>query len=84
MRFRVTTSGSFYFKDEADRLREIGFVFREDKNKCRRGFSQYFRKVDSDVFIDIDSLEELVEFSGRWREIIVKRGEIEIYDDYRE
>ena len=81
MRFRVTKSGGFYFKDEADRLKEIGFVFREDKNS---GFSQHFRKVDSDVFIDIDSLEELVEFSGRWREIIVKRGEIEIYDDYRE
>jgi hypothetical protein len=39
---------------------------------------------DKQVFIEMDSLQKLVDFSDKWGQIIVNNNEIEIYDDYRE
>ena len=77
MKFTLSTSGHFY--PQADRrkeLEEIGFTFKPSDYK---GFT-----IEGSPEIEINSLEELIQFANKFGEIIVGDGSIEIYDDYRE
>ena len=80
MKFKVTTSGSFYTKDEAEKLKSLGFTFGVNEyDEMRRPYLT----GDYDE-VEISTLEELISFSNYWGDIIVSDGKIEIYDDYRE
>lgn len=77
MKFTLSTSGHFY--PQADRrkeLEEIGFTFKPSDYKC---FT-----IEGSPEIEINSLEELIQFANKFGEIIVGDGSIEIYNDYRE
>lgn len=77
MKFTLSTSGHFY--PQADRrkeLEEIGFTFNPSNYK---GFT-----IEGSPEIEINSLEELIQFANKFGEIIVGDGSIEIYNDYRE
>ena len=77
MKFIVSTSGDFY--QQADRrkeLKEIGFTFKQSDYK---DFT-----IEGSPEIEINSLEELIQFANKFGEIIVGDGSIEIYNDYRE
>lgn len=83
MKFTLSTSGHFY--PQADRrkeLEEIGFTFKPSDYKslyCFRAFT-----IEGSPEIEINSLEELIQFADKFGEIIVGNGSIEIYNDYRE
>lgn len=80
MKFKVTTAGSFYSEQQAEKLRKLGFEFGiNDYDMQRRPF-----KTGGDVEVEFKTLDELIDFSNEWGELIVSDGHIEIYDDYRE
>lgn len=77
MKFTLSTSGHFY--PQADRrkeLEEIGFTFKPSDYK---DFT-----IEGSPEIEINSLEELIQFADKFGEIILRDYSIEIYDDYRE
>ena len=77
MKFTLSTSGDYY--PEADirkELEEIGFTFTPSDYK---DFT-----IQGSPDIEINSLEELIQFADKFGEIIFGNGSIEIYDDYRE
>lgn len=77
MKFTLSTSGHFY--PQADRrkeLEEIGFTFKPSDYE---DFT-----IGGSPEIEINSLEELIQFANKFGEIIVGYGSIEIYNNYRE
>lgn len=89
MKFNVSTSGSFYSKRAADKLRRLGFVFSEqtEPSIMKDGLpAEYLGGEGSvtEIQLEIETLDQLIAFANKWGELIVTDGEIEIYDDYRE
>lgn len=85
MKFKLSTVGSIYElkdkKDTVERLKKFGFEFEERVyyNKS------YLQKATDYIEIDISTLEELIALSVKSNhDLIVRDGEIEIYDDYNE
>lgn len=77
MEFILSTSGYFYpEKEEREKLESIGFTFKPSDSQ---GYT-----IDGEPTIKIETLQELIDFSNEWGQIIVSDGHIEIYDDYRE
>lgn len=77
MEFTLSTSGYFYSDpDKMNRLEEFGFTFRKTS-------SDNFA-IEGEPKIQINSLEELIQFSNKFGEIVLVDKSIEIYDDYRE
>jgi hypothetical protein len=77
MKFTVTTSKYFYpDKERRSELEKIGFTFKPSDYK---GFS-----IVGEPTVEIKDLNELIQFTDKWGEIIVGHGTIEIYNDYRE
>jgi len=80
MKFKLEVSGySYPNKEDRERLKKIGFSFEKQENMGIEWF-----RIKGEPEIEINSLEELIEFSNTHGEIIVKDGCIEIYDDCRE
>lgn len=77
MKFTLSTSGYFYNDPESrEELSRLGFTFSL-KNK-------FYHINQNTIEIEINTLEELVEFTKKYGEIVFSDGQIEIYDDYRE
>lgn len=77
MEFTLSTSAHFYPNaDRRKELEEIGFTFKPSDYK---DFT-----IEGSPTIEINSLEELIQFADKFGEIIVCDGSIEIYNDYRE
>jgi hypothetical protein len=82
MRFKISTSGRFYSKKAAKKLRAIGFEFKPARSTI---FPPPFEMTGGEVFREFETLEELMSFVAEWGgEVVIRDGEIEIYDDYRE
>lgn len=76
MKFNLSTTGYFYNnKEEIDSLKELGFSFEQHKQEYA---------ISGNPTIEINTLEELVEFSKKHGHIILDGNNIEIYDNYRE
>ena len=79
MKFKLRTSGTFYqFEEDRNRLSKIGFRFEP---------SDYLKFTiirDNDLKIEINTLEELIQFTKKYGEVIIDKESIEIYDNYRE
>ena len=77
MTFELLTSGYFYpKKEDRDKLSKLGFTFKPSD------YNDFI--IQGNPNIEINSLEELIEFSDNYGEIIVTKKSIEIYNDYRE
>ena len=78
MKFELITTGYWYNKENVKPLIELGIPFINEIDK--------YRKDDSiDTFIEINTLEELMEIIKKTKtSIIVSEDTIEIYDGYRE
>jgi len=84
--FTLTTTGYLYEKQEAEKLKRLGFEFKklddELEEECR------FTKKGNSAGLEINTLEELLSFIKEHGDVIVSFYEdmpcIEIYDDYRE
>ena len=77
MKFELSTSKYFY-PNETERieLSKLGFTFRPSEYK------EYV--IGGTTEIEINSLEELIEFSKEFGELIIEDKSIEIYNGYRE
>jgi len=83
MKFKLTVTGNAYRDIESvSLLEELGFTFG---NPDRRGDYLYWYIHNRESEIEIDSLEDLIEFQSKVEcEIILDGNTIEIYNDYRE
>jgi hypothetical protein len=89
MRFSLTSCKSSYDEDEVKKMKVLGFKFKEEENV--RGL---FWKEDYCPIIEIDNIEDLIEFIEKWGAVVIGKATkylnqfekyvIEIYDDYRE
>jgi hypothetical protein len=86
MKFNLTTAGNFYSDPEQIRKLEalgFGFVLEvEDKTSLFSEGDKYLSSGETEI--EINTLEELINFSKEWGKLVVSEGELEIYDDYRE
>ena len=82
MKFKLKTSAYSYSREDARELEPLGFTFKE-----RIDFMTGMKKLVQEKYeseIEINSLEELVNFSKQWGELVLNQDSIEIYNDYRE
>ena len=86
MKFKLTTSSRLYSPGRRLTQRiQLGFKFKDSSSEyymdgapCKQILS------DSETFIEIDTLEELIEFCKEYDEIVFDGERIELYDGYRE
>lgn len=79
MKFIVTTASLFYKEEEIEDLKALDFEFVQLKH-AHSAFS--FERVTKSVEIQLDTLEELMNFVGKFKEIIITSlpNKITIYD----
>ena len=76
MKLELTTTESLYNDNEIEKLKPLGFEF----NFKNGGYW----KTHKEVFIEINSIDELMDFIKKYGRIVIEDNVIEIYDDYRE
>jgi hypothetical protein len=82
MKFKLCTSGDYSEQDPGKTaLEELGFKFEPYTSPFYR--DDRFLLSGSPV-IEINTLQELMQFVGKFKEIVIKKDSIEIYNDYRE
>lgn len=81
MKFKLTTSGDWYTKKQANRLMTLGFTFEKDDFDKER---PWLKSRDSESEVEITSLEELIAFRDKWGPVIIFENTIEIYDSSRD
>lgn len=79
MKFKLNTAAGFYSKEDVSKLIELGFRFRDDTHG-----PGVYKINDKTLTINIDTLEELVDFAKTHEAIIINGDTITIYDDYIE
>ena len=77
MKFRLDTACDSYNIDGVEDLKVLGFEFELINGS-------YLHKLDTEVFINFKSLQELVEFTEKWGSLIFNEDSITIYDGYIE
>jgi hypothetical protein len=87
MLFTLSTSGFSYGESGANELRSLGFTMRRAE-KYPADSSLAYQKDESAAppTIEVNSLQDLLEFSRSWGEIIVdaEKMALRIYDDHEE
>jgi len=80
MKFKLKMSENvFHSKDEYKPYIHLGFKFKKFKD-----YNCYFLDTNIVPVIEIETLDGLMNFVGRWKRIILTNDEIEIYNGYRE
>jgi hypothetical protein len=88
MKFKLSTAGHWYRDKGKEELEKLGFKFDKADTRDSR-FGEWTIEYDSDVSIEIGTLEELMKFISKWGSLILHNyddvnREIVIYDDYVE
>jgi hypothetical protein len=80
MKFEVSAACHFYEKgdEQVPLLKELGFDFESSYN----GRELYLKRED--VFVDINTLDELMAFINKYGDIVINKDVIIIYNDYIE
>lgn len=75
MKFKLTTVAYFY-PNEINRknLEKLGFEFKLIKGN--------YSKVPDEITIEINTLEELINFTKEYGEIIISENRMQIFDGY--
>lgn len=85
MKFKLSTSANLYLKEpnkeEIEKLKSFGFKFHDYRSIS--GADTLVIECD-EAQIEIDTLEELIEFSREWGKLVIDENSIEIYNSYRE
>lgn len=86
MKFELSTTGSHYDSEQQKKkLEKLGFLFEEiHENPMYIDKRKTWYLGHKQLEIEINTLEELIEFSNKYGDLIVSENRIEIYDDYRE
>lgn len=78
MKFKLYTAGNFYPEEkDRQRLQKLGFSFKNTG-------SYHGPSIEGDPEIEINTLEELMQFIEVYGSIILDKSNIQIYDDYVE
>ncbi len=80
MKFKVTSSGSFYSKEQKVKLEELGFEFSSDAYFVD---TPWYKEKDGND-IEVKTLGALLSFVNVWGSVVLTIDTIEIYDEYRE
>jgi pectin methylesterase-like acyl-CoA thioesterase len=83
MTFRLTTAGCFYSAEQAEKLSRLGFKLQQTCEPTAYRFGDWYMP-NGQATIEINTLDELMEFVKEWGDIVLSEGNIQIYDDYRE
>jgi len=79
MKFKLTTTKKFYLDKDLPEYEKLGFTFGKTH------FSGSMSKIsDDNATIEFNTLEELMEFVEKWKELVISKEKIEIYNGYRE
>lgn len=81
MRFKLSEAKIWNTDEEKRELERYGFKFSYDKHE---EWSDEVWYREEDGFIDISSLEELLDFVKKWGDIVLSEDKIIIYNDYLE
>ncbi len=83
MKYSITVTDSLYKSDSDDVkiLKELGFMF-EPMTDSFMGYDLSIQ--DSNIYVEINTLEELISFNEKYGRIIFDGTHIEIYNGYRE
>jgi hypothetical protein len=82
MKFKLSTSKySYYNLQQIKELEELGFKFKEEKDRWSDGQVHY---IQGDIEVSIEDLADLQKFISKWGQIVMSEDSIEIYNDYRE
>jgi len=77
MKFELSSAKIRFSDEEKIRYEALGFQFeRREGNE--------WRCKNAPIIIELNSLDELIEFIRRWGAIIMDENEITIYDDFIE
>jgi len=79
MRFKLTSTNDLYKASSVEKYKAIGFKFKEYQSD-----DGDFQKIDEDIFIELNDLNQLMDIISMFDRVIVTKDEIEIYDGYRE
>ena len=81
MLFNLNTTRYFYTEEEIDKLKDLGFEFTKTLSPYREK-GRFI--LDEPTTVNIDTLEQLMEFIGKYGTIVLNPDEIEIYNGCRE
>ena len=93
MLFQVTTSASSYIDGRHKKnLEKLGFKFKPHdetydalyKELWKSNKQIFYMGYEQNVEVEINSLEDLLQFAKKFGKLIIDENTIEIYDDYRE
>lgn len=70
MKFNIESSESFYSKEEADKLRVLGFEFAEPPRDGTYFSNKYYKIKEGDT-LEISSIEELMAFQKKWGTLVL-------------
>jgi hypothetical protein len=86
MKFNLLTRATNYKGEDVARLEKLGFTFKEEKEIPQvfkiLNFKQLYTKLQGIPQIEINTLEELMDFVKEYGVIAIDEDSIEIYDDY--
>ena len=82
MKFTINTAEHCYSLKEAEELKNLGFTFHKNKNDEQKCYID----GENDPGIEISSLEQLMELSDKYGDLIIRNNPltITIYDGYIE
>ena len=83
MEFGITTTSWDYSKEDAEKLKTLGFEFKTESHTNLKGYERYFKK-GKEVFKEFSSIEDLMDFVKQYKQVVIYDNTTEIYDDYRE
>jgi len=88
MKFKLSTSGTFYHKRDKEKLEKLGFSFKTTQEVYGSFTHAEFylnRMADPEPTIEINTLDELLSFQDSVDvPLVISEDGIEIYDNYRE
>jgi hypothetical protein len=85
MKFTLTTTKLTYTPEEADELRPLGFSFLSYNPMLWEDHEEVLAIVQTkNPSIELNTLEELMEFRRKYGMLILSEGQIELYNGYRE
>jgi len=77
MIFKVDTIGNFYSKEQVDKLSLLGLKFRYYESD----YGSFIKEDDQLGKLEVNTLEDLIDFTNKYGAIIFDGEDIRILDD---
>jgi len=94
MEFELSTVNLYYSNQEAEKLKKLGFRFRDTSDQIGESIfdTNRFMQIQCDDLptIELETMGDLMVFMAKWGKVILipsrkgRKPRLEIYDGYRE